>query len=586
MNPPGVIYDTQSDIKFVQKGQYGGYTSIMNSTYILDEYGNDLKKEDVDMVESKLGKGTGFVDQLTPDMRYQTDDVALEYLRSYEEGTYVGQYHPVKNTSDTWQVTHTEWRSQRKIYYLSFLDADGSQQLDIVSEDFAIPSYATKEKKVDEFGKVKSLYVFDGYTAEEGWIPDIWTGTRIGDNMYCRIGRKPYQFRSIDNPNNVKLGYHGVVYSAMNAPTVSLMDRMKPFQYLYFLIMHRLKELIAKDRGKVMHFDVTMVDPKIGVEKTLYYLDKLDIDFFNPLQNAELPGAYQRGKITTATDRSNMQHIMNYVQLLAAIDDQISDVAGVTRQREGQSAPHETVTNHQASIIQSSHITEIYFQAHDKHWENILNTLVQAAQECWKNKGVRKQYILDDLSLETLNITPDELKDVDMGIFISNSRKDLEVMGKLERLAETALSAGVAKFTDMVKMFESNSIADLKGNLIAADKQTRKQQEQQQQFEQEMMDKQIAAKKEEVEAQREHEKELKLMDRETQLMKAEIDAFKFQQDLDTNNDGIPDPLQIETLRSKERIEDKKMQLEREKLEAQKEMKAMDVKAKANSKPKS
>jgi hypothetical protein len=346
--------------------------------------------------------------------------------------------------------------------------------------------------------------------------------------------------------------------------------------------MHRLKELIAKDRGKVLHFDVTMVDPKIGLEKTLYYLDKIDIDFFNPLQNAELPGAYQRGKITGSTDRSNMQHILNYVQLLAAIDDQISDVAGVTRQREGQSVPHETVTNHQTAIVQSSHITEIYFHTHDKLWESILTSIVQTAQQCWKNKGVRKQFVLDDLSLETINITPDELSDVDFGVYITNSRKDLEITGKMERLAETAMSAGVAKFTDMVKMFKANSTAELEDNIIDADKKANKQAQEQRKAEQEMMDKQLAAKKEELDAQRAHEKELKLIDRETQLMKSEIDVFKFQQNLDANNDGIPDPLQLEQLRSKERIEDKKIALEREKLDAQKEIKKMEIRQKKTS----
>jgi hypothetical protein len=576
LNSPGVIYDINSDVKWVQYGQFAGYRSMMHSTSILDLYGDDLRQEDINLIEGKLGKGASNTAPFSRNMIYQNDDVALDYLRNFEEGTYVGQYHPVKQPTESWAVTHSEWRSQRKVYFLSLTDVFGETQMDIVSEDFAIPSYATKVKKVDEYGKSKTVYSFDGYTAEESWVTDIWTGIRIGDNIYARVGRKPYQTRSIDNPNNIPLGYHGVVYSAMNAPSVSLMDRMKPFQYLYFLIMHRLKELIAKDRGKTIHFDVTMVDPKIGIEKTLYYLDKLDIDFFNPLQNAELPGAYQRGKITGSTDRSNMQHIMNYVQLLAAIDDQISDVAGVTRQREGQSAPHETVTNHQTAIIQSSHITEIYFHTHDKLWENVLTSLVQTAQQCWKNKGIRKQYVLDDLSVETLNITPEEISDVDFGVFITNSRKDLEVMGKMERLAETALSAGAAKFTDMIKMFKSNSIAELEDNILDADKRANKQIQEQRQAEQEMMDKQLAAKKEELDAQRTHEKELKLIDRETQLMKAEIDAFKFQQDLDSNNDGIPDPLQIEQLRSKERIEEKKIVLEREKLEAQKEMKKMDI----------
>lgn len=78
------------------------------------------------------------------------------------------------------------------------------------------------------------------------------------------MGPKKQQYRSIDNPFSVKLGYHGVVYSAMNAQPIAIMDRMKPFQYLYFIIMHKLKKLIAQDKGKIFHLDSTMLDPKLG----------------------------------------------------------------------------------------------------------------------------------------------------------------------------------------------------------------------------------------------------------------------------------------------------------------------------------
>jgi hypothetical protein len=121
------------------------------------------------------------------------------------------------------------------------------------------------------------------------------------------------------------------------------MDRMKPFQYLHFIVMHKLKKPIAQDQGKVFHFDVSMVDPKIGIEKTLYYLKEMNLDIFNPLANADEPGQAQRGKIASETDMSNMQYIMNYINILAAIDNQISEVAGVSRQREGQTTPTEAV---------------------------------------------------------------------------------------------------------------------------------------------------------------------------------------------------------------------------------------------------
>lgn len=152
----------------------------------------------------------------------------------------------------------------------------------------------------------------------------------------------------------------------MNAPSISLMDRMKPFQYLYFIIMHKLKKLIAQDKGRIFHFDTSMVDPKIGLEKTLYYLTTLNIEFYNPLQNAEQPGWSQRGKVSGSTDLSVADQINNYINILSAIDQQISDVAGITPQREGQSSPNEAVTNAQSNIQMSAVITEIYFQAHNK----------------------------------------------------------------------------------------------------------------------------------------------------------------------------------------------------------------------------
>jgi len=104
------------------------------------------------------------------------------------------------------------------------------------------------------------------------------------------MGPKEHQFRSLDNPFDVSLGYHGLVYNSMNATSTSLMDRMKPFQYLYFIIMHKLKKLIAQDKGKVFPFDITMVDPKVGLEKTLYYLNTLNLDIYNPLQNTDVQG--------------------------------------------------------------------------------------------------------------------------------------------------------------------------------------------------------------------------------------------------------------------------------------------------------
>ena len=69
-----------------------------------------------------------------------------------------------------------------------------------------------------------------------------------------------------------------------------------------------------------------MLPENMDIEKAIYYLEELDIDFYNPLANAETAGAASRQKITNATNRSNTQHIANYIQLMDSIDQQISDI--------------------------------------------------------------------------------------------------------------------------------------------------------------------------------------------------------------------------------------------------------------------
>jgi len=397
----------------------------------------------------------------------------------------------------------------------------------------------------------------------------VWEGVRIGSDIYCCIGRKPYQFRSKDNPHKVKLGYHGVIYSNTNAPAVSMMDRMRPFQHLYFVIMHRLKHLIAQDHAPVFNLDVTQIDPKIGLEKTMYYLNHLNVHFYNPLQNAEKEGAYQRGAPGSTADRSTIAHINNYIQILDAIDAQIADVAGVTKQREGQSVPYESVTNHQQAIVQSTHVTEYYFNLHDKNWEHILNTAVQAAQECWAYKGITRQYVLDDMSLRLLKVDKGELLNADIGVFITNSSKENEIFNRMAPLAEYALNHDKAKLTDIVNMYKAKSVTEMEQYLKDAERTVQEAEERQRQHEQQLQQEALRADQEKQEREYSHDKEMAMIERDTELMKKEIDAFKFQQDLDMNNDGIPDPLQVEKLKQDGAIKNRELDLKEKELEIKK-----------------
>lgn len=424
--------------------------------------------------------------------------------------------------------------SSRKVYFLTAPEGE----TEIIGEEFVIPPHAVKEERVKAFGKKYTVHLFDGVEVEERWVREVWTGTRIGENIYCCIGPKEVQFRDADDPNSCKLGYHGVVFSNMNAESVALMDRMKPFQYLYFIVVHKLKRLIAKDKGQVFHMDLSMIPEKLGLEKTLYYLDEMDVDFFDPLKNAEKPGAYQRGKITGSTSRSNMQHIMSYIQLMDALDMQISDVAGITKQREGQIEASAAVTNTQETILRSSVITEAaYFSPHDKVWEEVMSSMVKVAQKTLKTSAI-KQYVLDDLSVATLDATDADISDGSFGVFMSNNQKDHEVFETIKQLSLTLLQNEQANFSDIFTILKTDSIEEAETVIKKSEQRREQQMQQQQKMEQEQAEMQAQA----VERQMEHE--LNKINLENQgdivIKQMEIDANQGDRD----QDAIPDELEI------------------------------------------
>jgi hypothetical protein len=575
INPLGFFYHKSPETKYIQDGLYAGFRTYMTSGDVLDKFGDFLTSEQVDKIDrSRHG---GFRDGMGETWPYYHGS---QYLTEYRDGYYSEGSYSKSDSIDDWLVQHVEWRSQRKVGFLRFINEYGDEQVDIVSEDFEVPQAATKSVANEDYNTKVTYHNWssaDGnqFSLNWGWIPEVWTGVRIGHDMYTMIGPKDVQFRTTSNPLKVKLGYHGVIYNAMNATPVSLMDRMKPFQYLYFIIMHKLKKLIAQDKGKIFHLDSTMVDPKMGWEKTLYYLTQMNLDIYNPLQNADQPGWAQRGKVTGSTDMSTIQHIANYVDLLNALDAQISDVAGVNRQREGQVGPTEAVTNAQTNITMSAVITEPYSYLHDKNWEQILSSLLQAAQVAYKGKHVVKQYVLDDLSVSTIEISPDELADSDLGIFISNSYKDEMTFQKLEGLAQALVQNDRAKFSDLIKMLNSSSAQELESHIIQSEQKA--EQQAQQQFEAQMQAQQ---------AEREDENFNKERDREVKVQVAEIQAFSRQMDLDSDDNNIPDHLEIEKFKTDASLKTRKLDLEEFKAKNQIRQKDEELKIKRKAPAKS
>lgn len=590
LNSLKVFYHKSSEVRYIQDGFFAGYRQRMTVGDVLDRYGESMSKEDKDKIDEDYRGGVmGMRSDLLRSRAYDNKNLntSLEWRLGNKGGLEEGSYG-ASNTFDI-DVVHVEWRSQRKVGFLTFIDEEGVSQMELVDEKYTMPPSAKSVKYKDNNNNGKTKYLFTdekGFPAELewGWIPEVWEGTRIGEDIYVNIGPKKLQYRQIENPFKVKLGYHGVIYNAMNAPNISVMDRMKPFQYLYFIVMHKMKQILAADASPLINIDKSMIPKKLSNEEYLHYV-KLGINFYDSQQNNEGGQPLSGQKLTYETQRSTAQHVVNYISILQALDEQIGEVAGVTRQREGQTSTYESVTGTQTAIVQSSHITETLFTVHNMLWEQILTTLLETAKSVWGAEERRMPYVLSDLTRGVLKVNPEDFQGVDMSVFITDNNTDNEVLNQMRQRSVELLQNG-SKLSDVLKLYMATSahsylkdleVLEAQRDAIAQNQEQIQSQtaEKIEEMRAQAMDKQIGA-----------QMEIARMNNETKIEVAKITSFMGQEDQDSDDDGTPDQLEIaefEQQANKDSAEidlkQQKLGLDKKKIDSDKALKEKDLKVK-------
>jgi len=492
LNPLNVFYHKSPDTKFVEDGLFAGSHKQMHPHEILDRWRNELKPDEIERLEGRKEGTMADLPSKSPEYKFFSTS---KYL--YERGRdkfNAGQYE--RADYELWDIIHVEWRSERKVGFLTYLDEAGMPQETVVDESF----------KFDE-----SLGHLD---IQWEWVPEIWEGTRVGDDIYVNLQRKPHQYFSMEKPyEKAKLGYHGIVYSNTNAFPISLMDRMKPFQFLYFVVMNKLQELIRDDLGKIMLLDSTMIDKKIGLEKTLYYLKALKIKIYNTMQDAEVPGATTNRSVPQNTmDMSNAAHILNYIGILDALDRQIGEVAGISREREGQTSTYDAVTNAQQNIIQSGMITEIYFAPHNQLWQNILNSLVNAAQIAYAEGTGPKVWMEGSVRYIITSEDIDKFVNEEYGVFVTDNVRDSEIFKNMQQLTHALIQNDKANLSTIMKMMRSDSFEELEREIEGFEKVQEQMAQQEQEMAMQMQQQAQQAERDRME--RQHQQELEKIDRE------------------------------------------------------------------------
>ena len=458
------------------------------------------------------------------------------------------------------RVVRVFWKSRRKIKKVTSYDPiTGDEVINFYSETYvANKTLGEKETTL--------------------WINEAWEGTKIGEKVYVNVRPRPIQYNRLSNPSRCHFGIIGSIYATNGDKPYSLVDMMKPYNYLYDVVHDRLNRAIAQNYGRLAKLDLAMIPDGWKIEKWLYFArkDKLAImDSFNEGKKGQTTGILA-GSLNNASngvvDLEDINIIQQYINILELIKMEMSEVVGVTKQREGQVSNRETVGGVERATLQSSHITEWIFTRHENLKKRVLECFVETAKIAMKGRNKKFQYILPDFAQQLVEIDGDEFAEADYGIVVDSSQETQALSQKMEGMVQAALQNQIITFSTALKMFTSCSMAE-KMRMIEKneqDLQQRQQQAQQQQLQVQQQEAQLRAQSEQQKL--EMENLLNERDNDTKLTIAAMQAEK-------DEDYTPDETNKEALLEKMREFDLKIQLDRERLEFDKNKANEDRKVK-------
>lgn len=523
---------------------------------IIDTYYDVLSKKDIEYIEKlpfTMNQGDS-LDNIDDRNAFIHGEVFSEEINSeyfFGGGLQVDSSLLPYDLAGNIRVLRVFWKSRRKIKKVKSYDLNGEETFNFYPETYVLNKDLGEEEEI--------MY-----------INEAWEGTKIGKDIYVNMRPRVVQYNRLNNPSRCHFGIVGSIYNLNESRPFSLVDMMKPYNYLYDAIHDRLNKLLAKNWGKIIQLDLAKVPAKWDIEKWIYFARTNNLAVIDSFKEGNIGAA--TGKLAGALNNASSgvidaelgNIIQQNINLLEFIKMEMSEVAGISKQREGQISNRETVGGVERATLQSSYITEWLFITHDDVKRRALECFLETAKIALKGRNKKFQYLLSDTSMKIMDIEGDEFADCDYGLLVDNSSAIQELKQKMDMLAQAALQNQTLNFSTIMKLYNSSSLAE-KQRMVERNEQelmARQQEMQQQQLQIQQQEIQSRAQQEQLEMQLKDQ--LNQRDNETKILIASMSTNANQ------NDSIEEPVYSQEAKDKlmesMRQFDARLKLDRDKLE--------------------
>lgn len=293
--------------------------------------------------------------------------------------------------------------------------------------------------------------------ADVRYVNDVWQGIVIDSDMFIRLRKKDVQLRPVDNYGKVELPYTGPTFNAINKRPYSIVWATKDLQILYNLIHYHEELMLALAGTKGSFMDKSQIPDGMSLQEWNYQ-KKLGTAWIQTIKEG----------LQRQPNFNQFQHFddtlspaIQYLdQIKRSIEDMVSSITGVTRQALGQIQANDLKATTEASITQSSIVTETIFWKHDHYKRKALEKLINLCKIAWKN-GRRGQIVLGDMGQEILNIPEGVFGNADYKVFMADGGKIEKAIGDLQSMAIQSFAKGMFSLSQISKLYSIDTLAEM-----------------------------------------------------------------------------------------------------------------------------
>ena len=574
LNPIGFRCGGPSDAHFIEDMDFGVYEEYITIPQLFNDHGAEM----------------------TPSMLKKLEKIHFQQgSPRYNRGefpepmnTRVAQFDNATGFFDTAPHLGTKEGQQflRELYNKfgsgSYAEVEGIRRVKVVFKSL------DKLKLVDRYDREKNKYtqfwVSDNYEknpskdirVREVWLPKSYMCEKVGvgdDALYFNKGASPNQYRSINNPHDIKISFMGAEYSKLfgNTENVAPLDLGKPWQDKFNIKLAKVTERESLDIGNVIAVATGLKPKDWSWGKWLMmakYGHILPIDS----SNEDINGI--DGQMFKAMELSQLQNIAADLQQLDWYRNQAALAMSYNPARLGQIVPQAAVTNTKENIQQSTYQTQDIFTLHNEIIERVLNRHILNERAALKDNDFVASYILDDMSRADLELDKELFDLAEIGVVLRNNAEDFNTLNNIKSLGQAMIQNQMITFPEFIRLQLANNMSDALNIAERAEQKMMDKQEQMQKAQQQQEQQIEAMKKEMQEMMMRFEASENQKDRDNKLQVVAIDSTKFaqQQDADKN-------MQLDTLQKEMFIKEKEVQENEKDRELQRELKDQEFKNK-------